>query len=113
MTMINIDNIRDVENEDVRKEDVDLDKRAVALRYKKDEDAAPKVIAKGRGYVAESILQAAQKAAVPVYQNKTLTSLLMALEVDREIPPDLYSAMAEVLAYVYRMDKKSRPKIHL
>ena len=82
------------------------DKRAVALKYDMQQDIAPKVIAKGRGHVAEHILETAQKNSVPVYRNKTLVNMLMALEIDREIPPELYKAIAEVMAYVYKMDKK-------
>ena len=80
-------------------------RKAVALRYEAERDLAPKVIAKGRGHVAEHILETAQKNAVPVYQDKTLVNMLMALEIDREIPPELYKAIAEVMAYVYKMDK--------
>ena len=69
---------------------------------------APRVVAKGRGHVAENILSVAQKNSVPVYQNKTLVNMLMALEIDREIPPELYHAIAEVMAYVYRLDKKAK-----
>ena len=80
-------------------------RKAVALRYEAERDLAPKVIAKGRGHVAEHILETAQKNSVPVYQDKTLVNMLMALEIDREIPPELYKAIAEVMAYVYKMDK--------
>ncbi|MBR1729293.1 MAG: EscU/YscU/HrcU family type III secretion system export apparatus switch protein [Selenomonadaceae bacterium] len=80
------------------------DKKAVALKYNQGVDRAPRVIAKGRGHVAEHILAAAQKNTIPVYQNKALVNMLMALEIDREIPPELYKAIAEVMAYVYRMD---------
>ena len=80
-------------------------RKAVALKYEAERDLAPKVIAKGRGHVAEHILETAQKNAVPVYQDKTLVNMLMALEIDREIPPELYKAIAEVMAYVYKMDK--------
>ncbi|MBB5336499.1 EscU/YscU/HrcU family type III secretion system export apparatus switch protein [Pectinatus brassicae] len=89
------------------------DKKAVALRYRDKEGKAPKVVAKGRGYTAESILQAAQRNSVPIYQDKTLVSMLMALELDREIPPELYAVVAEILAYVYRIDKRKKPDIKL
>ena len=81
------------------------DKQAVALKYDMQQDKAPRVVAKGKGHTAEHILEAAQKASVPVYQNKTLVNMLMALDIDREIPPELYKAIAEVMAYVYKMDK--------
>ena len=79
-------------------------RKAVALKYEIERDNAPRVIAKGRGHVAEHILETAQKHSVPVYQDKTLVNMLMALEIDREIPPELYKAIAEVMAYVYKMD---------
>lgn len=82
-----------------------MQQKAVALKYEAERDNAPKVIAKGRGHVAEHILETAQKNSVPVYQDKTLVNMLMALEIDREIPPELYKAIAEVMAYVYKMDK--------
>lgn len=85
-------------------------KEAVAIRYSDKEDRAPKVVAKGAGQVAERIMAAAAKHAVPVYQNKTLASMLMAVELDREIPPALYQAVAEVLAYVYRLDQSRRKR---
>lgn len=80
-------------------------RKAVALKYEAERDLAPRVIAKGRGHVAEHILETAQKNSVPVYQDKTLVNMLMALEIDREIPPELYKTIAEVMAYVYKMDK--------
>lgn len=80
--------------------------QAVALSYQQKNSGAPKVIAKGSGFIAEKILAAATQNSVPVYQNKTLVSMLMAIELDREIPPDLYQAVAEVLAYVYYIDQK-------
>ena len=73
---------------------------AVAIRYDRDRENAPRVVAKGKGYVAEQLLAIARRHAVPVYQNQTVTQLLMAVELDREIPPELYQAVANVLAYV-------------
>ena len=96
-----------MENKDLPLEERDVaNQRAVALRYEPERQQAPKVVAKGRGFVAENILAAAQKNAIPVYQNKSLVNMLMALELDREIPPELYRVVAEVLAYVYRIDKR-------
>lgn len=83
---------------------------AVALRYSKDKEDAPRVVAKGRGFVAQQMLSVARRHAVPVYQNQAVTNLLMAVELDREIPPELYQAVANVLAYVYRMDGRAAEK---
>lgn len=80
--------------------------QAVALSYQQKSNTAPKVIAKGSGYIAEKIIAAASQHSIPVYQNKTLVSMLMAIELDREIPPELYQAVAEILAYVYRVDQR-------
>ena len=80
--------------------------RAVAIKYDAKSDRAPRVTAKGRSLVADRILAEARKNGIPVYQNKSLVNMLMALELDREIPPELYRAVAEVLAYVYRIDKR-------
>lgn len=80
--------------------------QAIALSYQQVNSAAPKVVAKGSGFVAENILAVAKQHSVPVYQNKTLVSMLMAVELDREIPPELYQAVAEILAYIYRIDQK-------
>jgi len=80
--------------------------QAVALRYQHEGNTAPKVIAKGSGFIAEKILATAMQNSIPVYQNKTLVSMLMAIELDREIPAELYQAVAEILAYVYRVDQK-------
>lgn len=88
--------------------DPEAEKKAVALKYEPEKNVAPRVVAKGKGYVAENIMATAQKNAVPVYQNKSLVNLLMALELDKEIPAELYTTVAEVLAYIYRMDKKAR-----
>lgn len=83
-------------------------KEAVAIRYDGKDDNAPRVVAKGAGFVADQILAAAAKHTVPVVQNRTLTAMLMAVELDREIPPALYQAVAEVLAHVYRLDQQRR-----
>lgn len=77
-------------------------KKAVALQYEKNQDLAPRVVAKGAGEVAEAIIRIAQSADVTVYENQALANALMQLEIDHVIPPDLYAVVAEVLAFVYR-----------
>jgi flagellar biosynthesis protein len=84
-------------------------KQAVAIKYEQNRHQAPLVVAKGQGIVADQILAAAKQHAVPVYQNKALAGMLMAVQLDSQIPPDLYQAVAEVLAYIYRLDQ-SGPK---
>ena len=77
---------------------------AVALRYLRGRDQAPRVIAKGRGSVAERILQIARKNDVPVHPDTDLVEVLVRLELDQFIPADLYQAVAEILSYLYRMN---------
>lgn len=77
---------------------------AVALKYDPDKSDAPMVLAKGAGYVAEQIKQVARSAGIPIVENKPVAQGLYKLvEVGRSIPTDLYKAVAEVLAYVYRL----------
>lgn len=84
-------------------------KRAVALKYDKEKTPVPRVIAKGSGLVADNILSIASQNLVPVYQNQALTSMLMAVELDREIPPELYKVVAEIMAFIYRLDQQRKP----
>ena len=77
---------------------------AVALKYNPDQSDAPMVLAKGAGYVAEQIKQVARSAGIPIVENKPVAQGLYKLvEVGRTIPADLYKAVAEILAYVYRL----------
>ena len=76
--------------------------RAVALRYREHEDQAPKVIAKGEGLIARTIKEIAQKNGIPLHRDDTLVELLAQIEIDREIPPELYTAIAELISWIYR-----------
>jgi len=80
--------------------------KAVALKYNKDKDAAPKITAKGRGFIAEKIVEAARAHNVPLHEDKNLVQVLEALDLETEIPPELYRAVAEVLAFIYRLNQK-------
>ena len=80
---------------------------AVALAYGAG-DAAPKVVAKGRGLVAEQIMARAREAGVFVHESKELVSLLMQVDLDREIPPTLYRAIAELLAWLYHIESAKK-----
>lgn len=80
---------------------------AVALRYHREEMGAPEVVAKGRGYVAARIRQAAEAADVPIVENPTLARVLyQTAEVGQQVPAKLFQAVAEVLAYIYRLDPR-------
>ncbi len=81
---------------------------AVALRYKPEKDAAPVILAKGQDALALRIVQVAEEAKVAVVENVPLARALYASgEVGREIPPELYNAVAEVLVYLYRLNNKT------
>ncbi len=79
---------------------------AVALRYNEDKDAAPRVLAKGAGNVAQKILDIAEEAKIPVREDPDLVEALAKLDVGSLIPTELYPAVAEVLAYVYRQNQR-------
>jgi flagellar biosynthesis protein len=84
------------------------DKKAVALKYNSEEDEAPRVVAKGAGYVAEKIEKLAQESGVPVKQDQELVEYLSALNLYEEIPPSLYTIVAEILAFVYHLDSRGK-----
>ncbi len=78
---------------------------AVALSYKQESNRAPKVVATGQGLIADKIIDVARRAGVPIQQDPGLLEILLKLELGREIPIELYHAVAEVLAYVRRVSK--------
>lgn len=80
--------------------------KAVALKYDRKKDNAPRVIAKGRGEIAEKIIEVAKAHNVPLYEEKNLIQILEALDLETEIPPELYRAVAEVLSFIYRLNGK-------
>ncbi|MDD7402757.1 MAG: EscU/YscU/HrcU family type III secretion system export apparatus switch protein [Butyribacter sp.] len=79
-------------------------KSAIALEYDEG-DVAPKVIASGKGYVAEKIIQKADEHKIPVHKDEKLAKSLEKLEIGEYIPKELYQVVAEVLVYVDAMDK--------
>ena len=86
------------------KKEFDKNKTAVALAYEAG-DAAPKILASGKGYVAEQIIEEAKKADVPFYQDNELAETLSKLDIGDAIPPELYEVVAEILAFVNDMEK--------
>ena len=78
--------------------------RVVCVRYDEDGPSAPEVLAKGRGELAERILKVAAAHDIPVREDADLVELLSACEVGAEIPAELYAAVAEILAYLYRLN---------
>ena len=81
-------------------------RRATALRY--EGTGAPKVTASGQGYIADRILEVARENGVPVREDPALAEALASLELDVEIPEDLYVAVAEAISWAYSLDLKAR-----
>lgn len=80
-------------------------KKAVALSYNPESDAQPKVTATGKGLVAEKIIETAAASNVPIQEDASLVHLLSQLEINESIPEELYAAVAEIFAFVYRLDR--------
>ncbi len=83
-------------------------KIAAAIRYDAATGDAPRLTAKGRGAVAERIIELARRHGVPLREDRALVEILSRLEIDRQIPPELYRAVAEILAFVYSANEKYR-----
>ncbi len=82
---------------------------AVALAYHAG-DFAPRVVAKGKGLIAEAIIAKAREAGVYVHESPDMVGLLMQVDLDAHIPPELYLAVAELLAWLYRLDRREAPQ---
>ena len=84
----------------------DTQRAAVALKYDAATDNAPRMIAKGRGLVAEKIMALAREQGIPMREDPDLVQLLTQIDLAQEIPPTLYKVVAEVLAFVYRLNQR-------
>jgi FlhB-like protein len=80
--------------------------KAVALRYEAEKDSAPRVVAKGSGLMAERIIALAHENDVHVLEDPDLVAVLSKLNVETQIPEELYRAVAEVLAFVYKVNNR-------
>ncbi|WP_168122268.1 EscU/YscU/HrcU family type III secretion system export apparatus switch protein [Paenibacillus sp. HB172176] len=87
-------------------------RKAVALKYEPGEKSAPILVAKGAGQLADRILEKAKESGVPVQEDASLVEVLSKLDVDQEIPPELYTLVAEILSFVYQSDRKARDLPH-
>jgi flagellar biosynthesis protein len=88
--------------------DVKKSIEAAALRYDTKKDGAPRVTAKGRGVIAEKIIELAKKNGIPIKSDPALVHLLSKVDIDEQIPLELYRAVAEILAFVYSMNERRR-----
>ena len=80
--------------------------KAVALRYDEERAATPRVVARGAGVLAEEIVALAERHGVETHENPELVDALSRVDVDAPIPEELFVAVAEVLAFVYRLDER-------
>ena len=81
---------------------------AAALKYDRKKDAAPRVTAQGRGIIAEKIIALARKHEVPIKNDPALVQILSQLDLDEQIPTEIYKAVAEILAFVYSVNERRR-----
>ena len=81
--------------------------KAVALKYKAYEDLAPKVVAKGKGELAKKIIQKAKEFDVPLFQNEELVNMLLNVDINEEIPKEMYEAVVEVFIWLYKLEEKA------
>lgn len=86
-------------------------KEAIALSYDPQVESGPVVKAKGKGLIAENIIQKASENNVPIYEDPNLVQLLGQLDINEAIPEELYQAVAEVFAFIYRLDRQ-HGKLH-
>lgn len=84
-----------------------ITEKAAALKYEHGKDFAPRLVAKGRGKVAEKIIEIARTHDIPVEEDHELVEFLSMLDLYQEIPPEMYLAVAEILAFVYSLHKKA------
>lgn len=82
-------------------------KKAAALKYDRAKDAAPKVIAKGKGQSAENIIKIAELHNLPIKKDEDLVELLSKVELNKEVPEKLYRAVAEVFSFIYKVTNKN------
>lgn len=81
-------------------------RKAAALHYDQAKSMAPRVVAKGKGFIAEQIIALARQNDIPLYEDRNLANVLESLELEAQIPAELYRAVAEVLAFIYRLNGK-------
>jgi len=79
-------------------------KKAAAIRYDKKSDSAPRVIASGRGWIAEKIIEEARKRGIPLVEDSLLVSVLLGVNLGEEIPEEAYLAVARILAFLSKID---------
>ncbi|MBP2240111.1 flagellar biosynthesis protein [Cytobacillus eiseniae] len=85
-------------------------KEAVALTYDKYGTNAPRLVAKGKGMIADNIVEQAKENKIPIQEDPSLVELLGKLNINEQIPEELYQAVAEIFAFIYRTDQEAKDK---
>ena len=85
-----------------------MNPKAVAMKYKIYEDNAPKVVAKGSGEIAKKIIEKAKEFDISIFKNEELTNMLMNVDIDEEIPAELYKAVVEVFVWLKKTEEKAQ-----
>ena len=81
-------------------------KKAVAIKYNEEKDEAPRIVAKGKNYLAEKIIKIAREYNVYIKEDSELAEILYGIDIGEEVPEELYSIIAEILAFVYKVRKR-------
>lgn len=85
-------------------------KQAVALKYNDKSMSAPQLVAKGKGLIAENMIEKAKENNLPIHEDKALVELLSQLDINETIPEQLYEAVAEIFAYIYKVNQAFKNK---
>lgn len=86
-------------------------KQTVALSYDEQKNSAPKVVAKGSGEIAKEIVEIAKENNIPIQEDPTLVQMLSELEINQTIPEELYEVVAEIFAFIYKVEKQFDDKL--
>ncbi|MBN2331926.1 MAG: EscU/YscU/HrcU family type III secretion system export apparatus switch protein [Deltaproteobacteria bacterium] len=93
-------------SENSKKPEVKKERAAAALTYERSKQKAPTVVAKGSGLMAEKIIEVAREHGIPLREDPALVQVLMTLDINQEIPPEVYHVVADILAMIYRAHQK-------
>lgn len=96
----------------VKKKEKKLLKKAVSLKYEPPKHEAPIVTAKGKGFIAEKIIAIAKKHHIPIKDDPDLVEILSQLDLDEQIPSNVYQIVAELFAFIYHLNKKYQEQNH-
>ena len=100
--------MKDFIEENILENKPQKDKKATALKYDKEKDNAPKVVAQGSRYLAQEIINIATKYDIPIKKDEDMIQMLEQIEVNREIPPPMYKAVAEIFSFIYGITNEKR-----